>query len=136
MKDFFDMRRRISVRKAIKYDDNTDKFMLIYDECNNINETLVRTYSNVVDEEVIKKSRYELSHLKEKINKYSIVNYSMNIDEDEVEELTNIKTEKEILYYSLLVDGKSNSFPGNIRKTNHFLNLLSRLLIFFNKQFT
>ena len=136
MKDFFDMRRRISVRKAIKYDDNTDKFMLIYDECNNINETLVRTYSNVVDEEVIKKSRYELSHLKEKINKYSIVNYSMNIDEDEVEELTNIKTEKEILYYSLLVDGKSNSFPGNIRKTNHFLNLLSRLLIFFNKQFS
>lgn len=135
IKDFFDLKASVSIRKIINFDNNIDNFLIIFDESNNLNENLINYYSNVIDEELILHARYELCYLKEKINKYAVVNYSMNIDEDEQEDKKNIKPEKEILNYSLFINGKCDNFPGPIRKTNHFLNLLSRLLIYFNNQF-
>jgi Rad3-related DNA helicase len=135
-KDFFDLRQRVSLQKLTNYKADPFQFTLVFDECNNINENIISSYSSVIDETLLNNARIELYLLKEAINTYGVNNYEMNIDEEKESSpsLTTFKPEKEILNYSLIVENGNRKFPGNIRRSEHFLNLISRLLIHFSNE--
>ena len=137
-KDFFDLRERVSLQKLTNYNSNPSRFTLVFDECNNINENIISSYSSVIDETLLNNARIELYLLKEAIKTYGVTHYEMNIDEEKEKEtspsLAAFKPEKEILNYSLIVESGSRKFPGNIRRSEHFLNLISRLLIHFSNE--
>ena len=131
-KDFFDCRRRVSIQKMINYENNESNYFLLFDEVNNLENILINNFSNLIDEDLITNARIEVFNLGEKIKKFDRMNDNMEIDNEIDNKFILSKPELEILNYNLLIDDpNTNNINGSIRNSHLFLNVLSKLLVYF-----
>ncbi len=131
-KDFFDCRRRVSIQKMINYENNESNYFLLFDEVNNLENILINNFSNLIDEDLITNARIEVFNLGEKIKKFDRMNDNMEIDNELDNKFILSKPELEILNYNLLIDDpNTNNINGSIRNSHLFLNVLSKLLVYF-----
>ena len=124
LKDFFDYKKRINLQRLINFDKNFNDFFLVFDEVNNIDEFIKKNFYLKIDESCLKYARIELVKL------YEIQNVIYNNMDIESNENKLLKPENEFLNFNLLCNLTENYSPL-IKKNNHFLNILSNLLLFF-----
>ena len=62
---FFDNKKNISIRQVIGFDEdiNLNKFLLVLDEFNDYGDYLTKTYSCVIDKQLLEYSQYQLFEL-------------------------------------------------------------------------
>ncbi len=135
-KDFFDCRRRVSIQKMIKYENNESNFFLLFDEVNNLENYLIGNFSNLIDEDLISYARIEIFNLKEKIKKFDRMNDKMEVEDELNNKFILSKPELEMLNFNLLIDDpNTNNINGSIRNATHFINTITKLLIYFSEIF-
>ena len=126
---FFDCKKNISIRKVIDFDseENVNKYLLVFDEYNDIDDYLVKTYSCIIDEKLLKFSEFQLFKIAKDIN----LNY--NSKTDIINETEIKKTpETEIIRYNLFYDMKTYEFNGAIKSKDSIISWLQNLILIFS----
>jgi hypothetical protein len=108
-----DPKERIEISNII----NKDKYTLIFDDCDNIDDIVANMYNMNIDVNAVTNATNQLFMLKELSNEK---NNMMIVEADDN------ATENEFLKYNSLC--KDVRYSGNLRKNKHFLNILSRVL--------
>ncbi len=135
-KDFFDCRRRVSIQKMINYENNKSNFFLLFDEVNNLENYIIGNFSNLIDEDLISYARIEIFNLEEEIKNFERNNTIMETEDESKNKFILSEPELEILNFNLLIDDpNTNNINGSIRNTNHFINTIKKLLIYFSERF-
>jgi hypothetical protein len=151
--DFFDVKKRIQISNLISKFHNINEYKLIFDECSDLENVLSEIYSIHIDENLIFNSLNQLFMLKEKQetnpNKMDVdynedyrilANGDGNKNGKNFNQIQNVKVENEFLEFNGLIskwknrEFPSSKMPGNIRKSDHFLNLITKLLYFFREK--
>ena len=125
---FFDNKKNISIRKMIDFDnvEYTNKYLLVFDEYNDIDDYLVKTYSCIIDEKLLHFSEYQLFKITKDINlNYNTKNDIIN------EKVIKISPETEIIRYNLFYDMKNYEFNGALKSKDSILSWLQKLLVIF-----
>ena len=96
---FLDNKKNISIRKVIDFDDinNTNKFLLVFDEYNDIDDYLVKINSCIITESLLNLAEYRLLQIEDIPENQN--NKKMAIPNDKVIQNT---PETEIIRYNLL----------------------------------
>ena len=123
---FFDTKKNISIQKVIGFEEknNFNKFLLVLDEYNDLEDYLIKIFSCVIDKQILNFSEYQLFSLSK------LIQNNDNI------ELPNDKKiikapETEIIRYNLFYDMKEYEFSGALRANESIIDWIKRLLYFF-----
>lgn len=108
-----DPKERIQISNII----NKDDYTLVFDDCDNIDDIVANMYNMNIDVNAVTNATNQLFMLKELSTEKS---NKMIIEPDDN------ATENEFLKYNSLC--RDIKYSGNIKKSNHFLNLLSKIL--------
>ena len=125
---FFDNKKNISIRKLIDFDnfDNINKYLLVFDEYNDIDDYLIKTYSCIIDEKLLNFSEIQLFKITKDINLY--YNSKNDIINDKI---IKKQPETEIILYNLFYDMKNYEFNGSIKSKDSVLSWLQKLIVIF-----
>ena len=125
---FFDNRKNISIRKMIDFDnmENINKYLLVFDEYNDIDDYLIKTYSCIIDEKLLNFSEIQLFKITKDINLY--YNSKNDIINDKI---IKKQPETEIILYNLFYDMKNYEFNGSIKSKDSILSWLQKLIVIF-----
>ena len=122
---FFDNKKNISIKKLLNFENksNLNKFLLVFDEYNDLEDYLTKIYSCVIDQQLLEFSEYQLIGLIKQIK---------NDDNNDLPNNKNINhtPETEILRYNLFYDMKQYEFSGSLRANESIIDWIKRLLIF------
>ena len=122
---FFDNKKNISIKKLLNFENksNLNKFLLVFDEYNDLEDYLTKIYSCVIDQQLLEFSEYQLIGLIKQIK---------NDDNNDLPNNKNINhtPETEILRYNLFYDMKQYEFSGSLRANVSIIDWIKRLLIF------
>ena len=122
---FFDNKKNISIRQVIGFDEdqNLNKFLLVLDEYNDLEDYLTKIYSCVIDQQLLESSEYQL---------FGLIKQIQNNDNNDLPNDKNINNtpETEILRYNLFYDMKKYEFSGALRADESIIDWIKRLLIF------
>jgi hypothetical protein len=129
-KDYFDMKTRLQISKLIDDDKN---YNLIFDESSDIENILTNYYTLCINDTLLFNASNQLFILKEK---YESINHteSFKLLDKETKDIS--RPENESIIFNSFPDYSKSNLPGNINKTSHVLNLLTRLIFYFRKIFT
>ena len=125
---FFDNKKNISIRKVIDFDnkENWNKYLVVIDEYNDIDDYLIKTYSCIINEKLLNFSEYQLF----KISKDIKANHS-NKNDIPNDKIIQICPETEIIRYNLFYDMKNYEFNGTLKSKESIINWLENLIIIF-----
>ena len=122
---FFDNKKNISIRQVIGFDEdiNLNKFLLVLDEFNDYGDYLTKTYSCVIDKQLLEYSQYQL---------FELVKLIKNEDFNDIPEdkIINNTPETEIIRYNLFYNMKKYEFSGALRSHESLIDWIKRLIIF------
>ena len=123
---FFNNKKNISIQKVIGFDrdKNLNKYLLVLDEYNDLEDYLTKTFSCVIDSQCLKFSEYQL---------FSIFKQIQNNDNIELPKDKTIKNtpETEILRYNLFYDMEKYEFSGSLKANDSLVDWIKRLLFFY-----
>ena len=132
---FFDAKQNISLRNILNYDDekNKNKYLLVFDEFNDIDEYLIKIHSCIIDNNLLSYSEFQLFNLQKNNSNYNssaknsiISNFNIN----------NCPPENEIINYNLFsrelkITNIEKELNGAIRSNDNFINLLLKIIEYF-----
>ena len=128
---FFDNKKNISIKKVIDFnnEENLNKYLLVLDEFNDLEDYLTKIYSCVIDKELLNFSEYQLFELIKQIQ-------DMNINELPKGKSIILTPETEIIRYNLFYDMNNKyEFSGALRSNESITDWIKRLLMFFPDNF-
>ena len=122
---FFDNKKNISIKKVINFEaqQNLNKFLLVLDEYNDLEDYLTKIYSCVIDKQLLDFSEYQLFFLIKKIQ-------NDNNDLINNKNIINKSPETEILRYNLFYETEKYEFSGALRANESLIDWIKRLIIF------
>ena len=125
---FFDNKKNISIRKVIDFDnvDNANKYLLVLDEYNDIDDYLIKTHSCIINEQLLNFSEYQLLKIAKELN--SNINNKNDIPNDKIIQMT---PETEIIRYNLFYYMKNYDFNGILKSKESLIGWLEKLILFF-----
>jgi len=123
---FFDNKKNISIRKVINFDleENINKFLLVLDEYNDLEDYLTKIYSCIIDKQLLDFSSYQLFGF---INK---IQNDINDTNKKNDKIISNTPETEILRYNLFYDMHKYEFSGALRSNSSIIDWIKRLLVF------
>jgi len=129
---FFDNKKNISIRKVIDFDnkDNSNKYLLVFDEYNDIDDYLIKVHSCIINEQLLNFSEYQLLKITKEINSNSINNRN-DIPNDKIIKIT---PETEIIRYNLFYDMKNYEFNGMLKSKESLIGWLEKLILYFKEK--
>ena len=124
---FFDNKKNISIRKVIDFDnkENFNKFLLVIDEYNDIDDYLIKTYSCIINEKLLNFSEYQLFNITKDIKANSNKN---DIPNDKIIQIT---PETEIIRYNLFYNINNYEFNGSLKSKESIKSWIENLIIIF-----
>ena len=128
---FFDNKKNISIKKLIDFDknENLNKYLLVLDEFNDLEDYLTKIYSCVIDKDLLNFSGYQLFDLTRQIQ-------GKNINELSKYESIKNTPETEIIRYNMFYDMNNKyEFSGALRGNESIIDWIKRLLKFFEDKF-
>lgn len=132
---FFDHKKNISIRKVVDFDkeENINKFLLVFDEFNDIDDYLIKTFSCIIDEKLLNLSEYQIFNTTKDINEKNI---SKNGNINNINDNTIKKCpENEILKYNLFYDMKNYEFSGTIKSKESIISWIQKLIVIFTSEY-
>ena len=129
---FLDNKKNISIRQVIDFDniENANKYLLVFDEYNDIDDYLIKTYSCIISKKLLDFSEYQLFEITKDIQ----TNY-MNINDIPNDKKIQMSPETEIIRYNLFYDMKNYEFNGTIKSKESIISLLQRLILIFSENY-
>ena len=129
---FFDNKKNISIRKVIDFDnkDNANKYLLVFDEYNDIDDYLIKIHSCIINEQLLNFSEYQLLKITKEISLNNINNRN-EIPNDKIIQMT---PETEIIRYNLFYDMKNYEFNGMLKSKESLIGWMEKLLLFFKEK--
>jgi hypothetical protein len=123
------MKSRIQISKLIESDQN---YNILFDECSDIENILTNYYTLHINDSLLFNASSQLFVLKEKYQSLNNAE-SFRIIAQETKDIS--RPENEPILFNSYPNYNNISCSGNINKTSHFLNLLTRLIFYFRKIF-
>jgi len=122
---FFDHKKNISLKNIINFEapENTNKFLLVLDEYNDLEDYITKVYSCVIDKQLLNFSEYQLFGLIKQIPNNENIELLKNRAIAKV-------PETEIIRYNLFYDMKKYEFSGTLRANESVIDWIKRLLVF------
>ena len=127
---FFDNKKNISIKKVIDFEnsENLNKYLLVLDEFNDLEDYLTKIYSCVIDKELINFAGYQLFDLTKQLQEKYISEIPKNKSIEK-------KPEAEILRFNMFYDMHDKyEFSGALRLNESIIDWIKRLLMFFHEK--
>ena len=125
---FFDNKKNISIRRMLDFDneEKINKYLLVFDEYNDIDDYLIKTFSCVIDEKFLNFAEIQLFKITKDIN----LNYNSKNDIINDKEIKKVP-ETEIIRYNLFYEIKNCEFNGSIKSKDSTISWLQKLIVIF-----
>ena len=126
---FFNNKKNICIRKLIDFDkeENNNKYLLVFDEYNDIDDYLIKTYSCIIDEKLLHFSEYQLLKITKDLQTNQIKKNDIPHDK-----IIQVSPETEIIRYNLFYDMKNYEFNGTIKSKESLISWLQKLIVIFS----
>ena len=127
---FFNNKKNLCIRKLIDFDneENDNKYLLVFDEYNDLDDYLIKTYSCIIDERLLHFSEYQLLKLTKELQNNQIKKNDIPHDK-----IIQISPETEIIRYNLFYDMKNYEFNGSIKSKESLISWLQKLIVIFSE---
>ena len=128
---FFDNKKNISIRSVIGFDkeENNNKYLLVFDEYNDLDDYLIKIHSCIINEQLLNFSEYQLLKITKDIQANH--NNKNDIPDDKIIQIT---PETEIIRYNLFYDMENYEFNGIIKSKDSLISWLQKLILIFKEK--